>query len=63
MLLNTKKELPVHNPVSFIRRLWHIHAPLTFLTGTTALLTLFFRRRRVRGPPDHRGRARLAQAG
>ena len=42
MLLNTKKELLVHNPVSFIRRLWHSHAPLTFLAGMTALLTLFF---------------------
>ena len=40
--LSSRPTSHIRNPVAVVRRLWQTHAPLTFLAGTTALLTLFF---------------------
>ena len=40
--LSSRPSPQTRNPVAFVRRLWQVHAPLTFLAGMTALLTLFF---------------------
>lgn len=41
-MLGSKSDYKVLNPVSLVRRLWRIHAPLAFSGGVMAVLTLFF---------------------